>query len=259
MVDSVTYADLQFKPGTVFKGSSGARKKSRNPVDPEEVDGDLPATTCRDIQIMKVIIAALSLLCLILLMVIGITYCGSPFQPFPVQIPGERSMMEEETEMNNTSSGSPFQPHPTRTPAERNKLEEEIWMNNLNPDSFHLCPPDWFYIYKKCYYFSETKKSYKEKNSFGCRLASIPNTLIFLRRLIAVMDQEFWVGVDTMDQHQSSETKMGRWRDGSMEELLEGVGSCIKLGRHLKLENCFLELRWICEKDAAEATQDLIL
>ncbi|XP_073469163.1 killer cell lectin-like receptor subfamily B member 1A [Aquarana catesbeiana] len=130
--------------------------------------------------------------------------------------------------------------------------------NNTNSDSSHLCPPDWIYIYKKCYSFSEKKMTYLEMNSatFGCRLASIPETLISLRRLIAITRQDFWVG---MDRHSSNDTWMAKWRDGSMEKVLKGDGSCIKLGRDLKYENCYSKLLWICERDAKETTKDALL
>lgn len=111
------------------------------------------------------------------------------------------------------------------------------------------CPDLWITINDKCYFFSENKKSRslgdRDCAERGSRLATIKEEII--RALVTFKGKEFWVGLTQYNIHGGVWT--GKWADGSIRNITEGFGSCAKLGHFLKLENCYTELNWICEKD----------
>lgn len=158
-----------------------------------------------------------------------------------------------------TSDPCPVEPTEGVRQTGRQEEETSIVMISYGSDEdpSHLCPSDWVYIYQKCYYFSSRKMSQTESDqnctAYGSKLASVPETLISLRRIITRLGQEFWVRIQKPDSSWSPDTQKGKWPDGSMEDIIVGgAGSCVKLGQHLKMENCYSELPWICERDVVE-------
>ncbi|XP_068128794.1 C-type lectin domain family 2 member D3-like [Hyperolius riggenbachi] len=114
-----------------------------------------------------------------------------------------------------------------------------------------LCPDLWIRAGNKCYYFSEDRKPHRDVSAacenLGFKLAMVKEGPI--RRLVNITGQEFWIGLMYYPKHGGVWT--GRWDDGSMETVTEGIKDqrCAKLGRNLIIENCYTELRWICEKN----------
>ncbi|XP_077330743.1 killer cell lectin-like receptor subfamily B member 1A [Lithobates pipiens] len=189
---------------------------------------------------LALLLVLLSICAVLQSVIITLRVAGSPptSDPCPVEpTEGGRQTgrQEEETSISMTSHGS--------------------WGTYEDPS--HLCPPNWVYIYQKCYYFSSRKMSQAESDqictTYDSKLASVPKTLISLRRIITRLGQEFWVRIQKPDSSWSPETQKRKWPDGSMEDIIVGgAGSCVKLGQHLKMENCYSELPWICERDMAE-------
>ncbi|XP_040191666.1 early activation antigen CD69-like isoform X2 [Rana temporaria] len=111
------------------------------------------------------------------------------------------------------------------------------------------CPDLWISINDKCYFLSENKMtrslSDKDCTERGSRLAQVKEKT--LQRLVTITGKEFWVGLTQYHSHGGVWT--GKWADGSMETVTEGIGTCAKLGSRLTLENCFTELNYICERD----------
>ncbi|XP_077323144.1 killer cell lectin-like receptor subfamily G member 1 [Lithobates pipiens] len=112
------------------------------------------------------------------------------------------------------------------------------------------CPDLWISINDKCYFFSVDKKSRslcdKDCGERDSRLAQVKEKT--LQRLVTITGKQFWVGLSPYNIHGGVWT--GKWADGSMENVTEGTGTCAKLGSHLTLENCYIELNYICERDA---------
>ncbi|XP_073469053.1 uncharacterized protein [Aquarana catesbeiana] len=112
------------------------------------------------------------------------------------------------------------------------------------------CPPFWIGINDKCYFFSEEKKQRKDADedctNRNSRLAQVKEETI--QALVTLTGQAFWVGITYYNSYGGVWT--GGWADGSMVNVTEGIGSCAKLGSRLMLENCYIPLRWICERDA---------
>ncbi|XP_077323153.1 uncharacterized protein LOC143956860 [Lithobates pipiens] len=111
------------------------------------------------------------------------------------------------------------------------------------------CPDLWITINDKCYFFSENKLSRSLSDRYcterGSKLATITEETI--QALVTFKGKEFWVGLFPYNIHGG--VWIGKWTDGRMENITEGTGSCAKLGSRLKLENCYTELNWICERD----------
>ncbi|XP_072269729.1 C-type lectin domain family 4 member M-like [Pyxicephalus adspersus] len=110
------------------------------------------------------------------------------------------------------------------------------------------CLDLWIYINNKCYFLSETQKSYSESSKDcaerGSRLAQVKESN--MKRLVAITGKEFWIG---LSQYNTHGVWTGKWEDGSKETISEGVRSCAKLGSHLTREICYIPLYWICERD----------
>ncbi|XP_073469094.1 killer cell lectin-like receptor subfamily B member 1C [Aquarana catesbeiana] len=112
------------------------------------------------------------------------------------------------------------------------------------------CPNLWITMNDKCYFISENKKSQldsgKDCTERGSRLATVKEETI--RRLVTVTGKEFWVGLTQYSYDGGLWT--GKWPDGSIETLPEGIGTCAKLGSTLTLDNCYAALNYICESDS---------
>ncbi|XP_040216689.1 C-type lectin domain family 12 member B-like [Rana temporaria] len=112
------------------------------------------------------------------------------------------------------------------------------------------CPPFWIGINDKCYFFSEEKKPRTDGDedctNRNSRLAQVKEET--LQALVTLTGQAFWVGITLYNSYGGVWT--GGWADGSMVNVTEGIGTCAKLGPRLMLENCYIPLRWICERDA---------
>ncbi|XP_077323204.1 uncharacterized protein LOC143956907 isoform X2 [Lithobates pipiens] len=122
--------------------------------------------------------------------------------------------------------------------------------NQTQQGQFSECPTFWIGINDKCYFFSEEKKPRKNVDedctNRNSRLAQVKEETI--QALVTLTGQAFWVGITYYNSYGGVWT--GGWADGSMVNVTEGIGSCAKLGPHLMLENCYIPLRWICERDA---------
>ncbi|MEE6512092.1 hypothetical protein FKM82_019023, partial [Ascaphus truei] len=148
---------------------------------------------------------------------------------------------------------------PTAERLERDrKCVSQATSNAADPSS--SCPPHWIFFLTKCYLFSGEKKSRHESEESceagGGSLASVTEKHITLRRFINITSQEYWIGLTKIDNRWSNKSQRhewtGKWTDGTIEVVLEGSGSCAKLGGHLYLDNCYAELQWICEREALQ-------
>uniref|UniRef100_A0A803KE02 C-type lectin domain-containing protein n=1 Tax=Xenopus tropicalis TaxID=8364 RepID=A0A803KE02_XENTR len=119
------------------------------------------------------------------------------------------------------------------------------------------CPLDWIPGGQTCYYISQEKKSQNESEksckSVGSRLAVVKEPNSILRTIITRTSEEYWVGLYKSHAEWDEELRLykwrGKWADGTSEVILGDEGSCAKMGKGLKMGNCFTPLRWICEKE----------
>ncbi|XP_073468137.1 killer cell lectin-like receptor subfamily B member 1B allele C isoform X2 [Aquarana catesbeiana] len=115
------------------------------------------------------------------------------------------------------------------------------------------CPDLWISINDKCYFISENKKShvdsYRDCTERGSRLATVKEETIrrLIQRLVTITGKEFWIGLTKYNS--DGGIWRGKWPDGSMETLTEGIGNCATLGSILTLDNCYAALNYICESD----------
>ncbi|OCU02802.1 hypothetical protein XELAEV_18008572mg [Xenopus laevis] len=123
------------------------------------------------------------------------------------------------------------------------------------------CPPEWTFIYRKCYFFSDERKTQLESDRFCKRnkaqLAIVKSSDTNLQWSIKSRNSEYWIGL-TQKTEGSNASPAWYWPDGTKEKSMSSTqpGSCATMGTRLGVSACDVQLQWICER--ANNKSDLI-
>nr|XP_005012750.3 C-type lectin domain family 2 member L [Anas platyrhynchos] len=113
--------------------------------------------------------------------------------------------------------------------------------------SLELCPSDWLYFQKKCYYLSEREANWNSSQNFcSLRNASllVIENLQELSFMVKITKQDPWIGL-----HKINEEFF--WVNGSTldNKLIEvkGSGNCAYLeSKGVSASGCYLTRKWVC-------------
>ncbi|XP_050567493.1 C-type lectin domain family 2 member L-like isoform X1 [Cygnus atratus] len=113
--------------------------------------------------------------------------------------------------------------------------------------SLELCPSDWLYFQKKCYYLSESEASWNSSQNF-CSLHNasllVIENLQELSFMVKITKQDPWIGLYKINEEFF-------WVNGSTldNKLIEvkGSGNCAYLeSKGVSASGCYLTRKWVC-------------
>ncbi|KAM4670254.1 C-type lectin domain family 2 member B-like [Amazona ochrocephala] len=113
--------------------------------------------------------------------------------------------------------------------------------------SLELCPSDWLYFQRKCYYISESEASWNSSQSF-CSLHNASLLVIEnhqeLSFMMKITKQDPWIGLCKRNEEFF-------WVDGKAldTKLIEvkGSGNCAYLeSKGVSASGCYLTRKWVC-------------
>uniref|UniRef100_A0A8B9BWZ2 C-type lectin domain-containing protein n=1 Tax=Anser brachyrhynchus TaxID=132585 RepID=A0A8B9BWZ2_9AVES len=113
--------------------------------------------------------------------------------------------------------------------------------------SLELCPSDWLYFQKKCYYLSESEANWNSSQNF-CSLHNasllVIENLQELSFMVKITKQDPWIGLYKINEEFF-------WVNGSTldNKLIEvkGSGNCAYLeSKGVSASGCYLTRKWVC-------------
>uniref|UniRef100_A0A8C0E9Y9 C-type lectin domain-containing protein n=1 Tax=Bubo bubo TaxID=30461 RepID=A0A8C0E9Y9_BUBBB len=108
--------------------------------------------------------------------------------------------------------------------------------------SLELCPSDWLYFQRKCYYLSESEASWNSSQSF-CSLHNA-SLLVIENQQELITKQDPWIGL--YKRNEDFFWVNGKPLDNELIEV-KGSGNCAYLeSKGVSVSGCYLTRKWVC-------------
>uniref|UniRef100_A0A8C8AJN5 C-type lectin domain-containing protein n=1 Tax=Otus sunia TaxID=257818 RepID=A0A8C8AJN5_9STRI len=109
--------------------------------------------------------------------------------------------------------------------------------------SLELCPSDWLYFQRKCYYLSESEASWNSSQSF-CSLHNASLLVIENHFMVKITKQDPWIGL--YKRNEDFFWVNGKPLDNELIEV-KGSGNCAYLeSKGVSVSGCYLTRKWVC-------------
>ncbi|XP_054043917.1 C-type lectin domain family 2 member L-like [Rissa tridactyla] len=113
--------------------------------------------------------------------------------------------------------------------------------------SLELCPSDWLYFQRKCYYLSESEANWNSSQSF-CSLHNASLLVIEdhqeLSFMVKITKEDPWIGL--YKRNEEFFWVNGKALDNELIEV-KGSGNCAYLeSKGVSASGCYLTRKWVC-------------